>query len=190
MSEKFSSIAYPFQPFFCSPLIAGVADCILANPICPGADGSTEETDEELKEAVHGALFTLPWAPHGEPRYDEFLDKMVNYLGLSSRSEVNAYAVTAYEAVYSYAHAVQSFTGDIRSDKVEFMDYLKNSSCPGILSNVTYDASGDRISTVAFQNFDYGLNEDSMGLWLTTHKYSDTDGISAVGSYQVRMGDN
>ncbi|GMI45760.1 hypothetical protein TrCOL_g13479 [Triparma columacea] len=163
----------------------GVAECVLANPACP-IDGIIEETDEELKEAVHGALFTyMPFAPKGEPRYEDFLNKMVSRLGLSGPSLVNAYAVAAYEAVYSYAHAAHSFSGNIRSDQSEFMSHLRTSSCPGVLSNVTYDEFGDRMSTVAVANFDYGLNEDSNGLWLTTHSFNANEGIVSVGSYQT-----
>ena len=120
--------------------------------------------------------------------YDGFLDKMVSKLSLTDRSQVNSYAVTAYEAVYSYAHAAHDFiqSDDIRANRTGFMKTLRSSSCPGVLGDISFNSAGDPPSTLGLINFDYGTSGDSSSnrIWTFTHKYNGIDGLVAVpGSF-------
>jgi len=103
-----------------------------------------------------GAIFTVLHNPTASPAYQTFASKMVTRMNLDSPDQVNIYAATAYEAVYSYANALHTFAGDVRSeqDKPLFLEHLRASSTPGVVTQIVdYDSNGDRVSTLAITNF-------------------------------------
>jgi len=169
----------------------GMPDCVLHNPTCPGPNGEVEELDLDILAAVEGALSTYLYTPVGEPAYEAIVQKMVERTSAESAAEVNPYALNAYEAVYAYAHAVDSFdsTGgarSVRTHKYEFMEHLKTSISPGVYGEVKFDANGDRILRQSIVTFDYGLNGDkSNGMFAPVYTFSSTDGLTMNEGVQV-----
>ena len=160
----------------------GIGDCVLYNPQCPGPNGETTETDPDLTEAVHGAIFTLPYVPTSSTAYSAFQSKMVSLLSLSSPSEVNTYSPYVYEAVYVYAYALDTFPDDmsIHTEKEEFMKHLRGMVVPGVLGPVSFDANGDRASGLNILNYDYGSNGAvSNSLWSAPYRWDDVNNLQA-----------
>ena len=162
----------------------GMPDCVLYNPACPGPNGEVEELDLDILAAAEGALSTLPFSPVGEPAYEAIILKMIERTSAESAADVNPYALNAYEAVYAYAHAADSFNSaggarNVRTHKYEFMEHLKTSVSPGVNGEVRFDANGDRILRLSFVTFDYGLNGDkSNGMYAPVYTFSSTSGLA------------
>ncbi len=121
-----------------------------------GTDGSSQEqvfeTAAETKEPMQGMIGTRPNVGSGE-KYEAFLDLWEScygednntYAGCGDRNP-NTFATFAYDAVYTFAHAIDKMIADGKDykDGAALLEQLKVTDFVGATGRITFNEDLDR----------------------------------------------
>ena len=138
-----------------------------------GSDGSTQEqvfaNSTKIKDAMQGMIGTRPNRGIGDV-YEHFLDTWESkdpneYAGAGNRNP-NTYATYAYDAVYTFAHALDKMINDGKdvTNGQELLNYLYQTDFTGATGPIKFNENGDRIGVYDMVNLK-GDAFEIVGTW-------------------------